>query len=244
MLAHGSASLQLLPVVWIFHISEVPGCHLLQQISSQWGSQKLLQGLVSHELRAQLSIFNLFKLGHIINMAILSKVGKPDNFESCNSLKLSFGRYSRALFEFCWLWIVPWIKLWWHSCSMWDKPGWLNFDSGNFFVRGYLPLIQKDSSTHMHGLAVYVKEGLPFAWDLSLENSADFYICFWLALLYSVSYFFFLYWSPSSSLCMVVESISSNIDEALFFNPSAIVFIFGDFHHNQHSMAYLFCWNR
>ena len=46
-------------------------------------------------------------------------------------------------------------------------------DSGNFSVRGYLPLIQKDSGTHMHGLAVYVKEGLPFAWDLSLENSAD-----------------------------------------------------------------------
>ena len=36
-------------------------------------------------------------------------------------------------------------------------------DSGNFSVIGYLPLIQKDSSTHMHGLAVYVKEGLPFA---------------------------------------------------------------------------------
>ena len=27
-------------------------------------------------------------------------------------------------------------------------------DSGNFSVRGYLPLTQKDSSTHMHGLAV------------------------------------------------------------------------------------------
>ena len=38
-----------------------------------------------------------------------------------------------------------------------------SIDSGNFFVRGYLSLIQKDSSTHMHGLAVYVKEGLPFA---------------------------------------------------------------------------------
>ena len=25
------------------NISEVPGCHLLQQISSKWGSQKLLQ---------------------------------------------------------------------------------------------------------------------------------------------------------------------------------------------------------
>ena len=47
-----------------------------------------------------------------------------------------------------------------------------SIDSGNFSVRGYLPLIRKDSSTHMHGLAVYVKEGLPFAWDLSLKNSA------------------------------------------------------------------------
>ena len=43
-------------------------------------------------------------------------------------------------------------------------------------MRGYLPLIRKDSSTHMHGLAVYVKEGLPFAQDVSLENSADSYL--------------------------------------------------------------------
>ena len=40
-------------------------------------------------------------------------------------------------------------------------------------MRGYLPLIRKDSSAHMHGLAVYEKEGLPFARDLSLENYAD-----------------------------------------------------------------------
>ena len=38
-------------------------------------------------------------------------------------------------------------------------------DFGNFSMRGYLPLIRKDSVTHMHGLAVYVKEGLPFPWD-------------------------------------------------------------------------------
>ena len=44
-------------------------------------------------------------------------------------------------------------------------------DSGNFSVTGYLPLIWKDSVTHMHCLAVYLKEGLPFAQDLSLENS-------------------------------------------------------------------------
>ena len=42
--------------------------------------------------------------------------------------------------------------------------------SGNFSVMGYLPLIQKKSITHMHGLAVCVKEGLPFAQNLSLEN--------------------------------------------------------------------------
>ena len=102
-------------------------------------------------------------------------------------------------------------------------------------MRGYLPLIRKDSSTHMHGLAICVKEGLPFAWDLSLENSADSYLCFRLALLHSVSYFFFLYRSPSSALCTVFDSISSNIDEVLSINPSANVFVFGDFnvHHKD-----------
>ena len=85
----------------------------------------------------------------------------------------------------------------------------------------------------MHGLAVYVKEGLPFAWDLSLGNSADSYLCFQLALLHSVSYFFFLYRSPSSALCTVFDSISSNIDEVLSIDPSANVFVFGDFNVDQ-----------
>ena len=53
-----------------------------------------------------------------------------------------------------------------------------SIDSGNFPVRGYLSFTQKDSSTHMHGLVVYVMEGLPIAQDLSLENSADSYLCF------------------------------------------------------------------
>ena len=83
-------------------------------------------------------------------------------------------------------------------------------DSGNFSVRCYLPSVWKNSGTHMCGLVAYVKEGVHFAQDLSLENSADSYLCFWLALLHSVPYFFFLYWSPSSSLCTVFDSISSN----------------------------------
>ena len=86
----------------------------------------------------------------------------------------------------------------------------------------------------MHGFAVYVKEGLPFAWDLSPENSADSYLCFQLALLHSVSYFIFLYQSAYSLLCIVLDSTSSNIDEVLSMNPSA-VFVFGDLnvHHKN-----------
>ena len=40
-----------------------------------------------------------------------------------------------------------------------------SIDSGNFSVMGYIPLIQKNSITYMHGLAVYLKEGLIFVWD-------------------------------------------------------------------------------
>ena len=59
----------------------------------------------------------------------------------------------------------------------------MTLDFGNFSVRVYLPLIQKDSTTHMHDLLVYVKEGLSFAWDLSLQNSADSYSCFQFAFI-------------------------------------------------------------
>ena len=167
-------------------------------------------------------------------MTILPKACKPDNFESHKSLKLSFTniRGLRSNFVDC------------ESFLESNSPDILalcetnlddSIDSGNFSVRGYLPLIRKDSSTHMHGLAVYVKEGLPLARDLSLENSVDSYLCFRLGLLHSVSYFFFLYRSPLSALCTVFDSISSNIDEVLSINPSANAFVFGDFnvHHKD-----------
>ena len=161
-------------------------------------------------------------------MAILPKTCKPDNFESHNSLKLSFMNIRSLCLNFV-------------DCESFlesNSPDILalsetniddSIDSANFSVRGYLPLIRKDSSTHIHGLAVYVKEELPFSLDLSLENSADSYLCFRLALLHSVSYFFFLCRSPSSSLWTVFDSISSNIDEVLSIKPSANVFVFGDF---------------
>ena len=122
-------------------------------------------------------------------MAILSKACKPDNFESDNTLKLSVTNIRGLLSNFV-------------DCESFlesNSRGILalcetnlddSIDSGSFSVRGYLPLIRKDCSTYMHGLAVYVKEGLPFAQDISLENSADSDLCFQLALPHSVSYFF------------------------------------------------------
>ena len=101
-------------------------------------------------------------------MAILSKACKPDSFESHNSLKLRFTNIGglRSNFVDC------------ESFLESNSPDILalcetnlddSIDSGNFSVRGYLPLIQKDSGTHRHGFPVYVKEGLPFGRDLSLE---------------------------------------------------------------------------
>ena len=86
------------------------------------------------------------------------------------------------------------------------------------------------SCTHMHGLSVYLKEGLPFAWE-SLENSADSYLRFRLALLHSLSYLFYLFRSPSS-FCMIFHAI---LFEVLSINPSANVFVFEYFnvHHKK-----------
>ena len=92
-------------------------------------------------------------------MAILSKGCKLDNFQWHNSLKLSF--------------INIWgLHLNFVDCQFFfesNSPDILalfetnlddSIDSCNFSVRGYLPLIWMDSTTHMHGLAVHVKEGL------------------------------------------------------------------------------------
>ena len=63
------------------------------------------------------------------------------------------------------------------------------------------------------------------------------YILNWLYC--TVSYFLFLYQSLSSSLCTVFDSISSNIEEVLSINPSANVFVFGDFNvHHKNWVTY------
>ena len=213
MFAHGNASLQLFLVVWlflrslgvIFHnrwvLSE--GAQIISRIGVSW----------PHSLRFYFSpILTLWF------MAILLKRCKPDNFESHNSLKLRFRNIWGLRSSFVNLYLNQTFLVF----LLYVRQTWMTQLS--------LPIslwvvIRKDSFTHMHGLAVYVKEGLPFAWDVSIENSTDSYLCFRLAFLHSESYFFFLYRSPSS-LCTVFDCcISSNIDEVPSINPPANVFL-------------------
>ena len=96
-------------------------------------------------------------------MAILLKGCKADTFESHISLQVSFTNIQGLSSNFV-------------QCESFlqsNSPDILalretnlddSIDSGNFSVRGCPPLTWKDSITHMHGFAVYVKEGLPFAW--------------------------------------------------------------------------------
>ena len=79
-------------------------------------------------------------------MAILSKACKPDNFESHNSLKLSFMNIRDLQQDFadCKTFLesnstgIPALC----ETNLNDST-----DSGNFSMRGYLLLIQKDSGT-------------------------------------------------------------------------------------------------
>ena len=91
-------------------------------------------------------------------MAILLKVRKPDNFEQHNSIKLSFTNIRGLRFKL-------------FDCESFLESNSLdiltlceaNLDDSidcNFFMRSYLPLILEDSTTHMKGLAVYVREAI------------------------------------------------------------------------------------
>ena len=95
-------------------------------------------------------------------MAVPSKACKPDYFESHNSLKLSLTNIQGLCSNF----------VDYESFLESNSPDIValcetnlddSIDTGNFSVIVYPPLIQKDSSTQMYILTVYVKEGLLFA---------------------------------------------------------------------------------
>ena len=97
-------------------------------------------------------------------MTVLSKACKSDNFESLTN--------SQGLCSKCEFFLES-------NSSKFPGLCGTNLDdsiiSGNFKVRDYLPLILMNCVTHVHGLAVYMKEELSFAQEFSLEKSQDSY---------------------------------------------------------------------
>ena len=116
------------------------------------------------------SVLNLFLTQWIT--AILSKGCKSDNFESHNSLKLSFTNTHGHCSNFadCES-FLEWNSL--KILALCETNLDDLIDSADFSVKGYIHLIWKDSTTHMYHFAVRVKEGLCFARDLYLENPVD-----------------------------------------------------------------------
>ena len=80
-------------------------------------------------------------------MTILSKACKPDNFQSHNSLKLSFTNVGglRSNFVDCESFLESNSS---DILALCETNLNYSIDSGNFSVRGYLPLIRKNSTTH------------------------------------------------------------------------------------------------
>ena len=80
-------------------------------------------------------------------MAILSKGCKPDNFESHNSPKRSFMNIQglRLNFVKCKFFLESNST---HILALCETNLDGSINSGNFSVRGYFPLIQKNSVTH------------------------------------------------------------------------------------------------
>ena len=164
-------------------------------------------------------------------MAILSKACKPDNFESHSSLKLNFTNIQ----------VLHWKFLDWESFLESNSPDTLHLcetklngsiDSGNFSMRGYLSLIRKDSNTHGQSGSLF--EGRTCFSSRLISRQ----LCR-LLLMFQTDQ------SPSSSLCLVFDSILCNIDEVLSINPSTNVFVYGNFNiHHKDWLTYSSGTNR
>ena len=147
----------------------------------------------SHKIISRIGTSWTCSLPSIFNLFLTSKGCKPDNFEPHPSMKFSLVNIWGLCSNFveCESFLESNFS---DILAVWDKLWWVNW-LWQFLKMG------KDFSIHMHSLLVYVKEGLPFSQDLSLENSGDSYLCLRISLLHSVSYFSsfgWKYWSHNS----------------------------------------------
>ena len=143
--------------------------------------------------------------------------------------KLSESRliYSRLLFEFCY-----WIKLYWYSCSIWDKLGWLNW-LWQFPCEGLSSFNPKECCSCAWFCSL-CKERISFCTGLISRKLFRFLFMF---LTGSTSFSALLFFcSIEHLLCLYAWFLmlfQLTIDEVLSINPSTTVFVFGDFNVHQ-----------
>ena len=155
------------------------------------------------------STFPIFTLFKIIKMMVNQKFWIT---------KLSESRliYSRFLFEFCY-----WIKLYWYSCSIWDKLGWLNWLWQ--FPCGGLSSFNPKECCSCAWFCSLCKERISFCTGLISRKLFRFLFMFLTgSTSFSALLFFLLYWTPSLSLCMVSDAVSTNnrrgsLDQPIYY---------------------------
>ena len=149
-------------------------------------------------------------------MAILSTGCKPDDFELYNSLKLSFTNIWGICSNFADCESFPESNSPNTLALCETKPEWLNWfwqflgvGLYSFNPKGFYYLLIRSHSL-CEGKTSFL--GListdPYEKTLQVLN----YVFDWLYFTQFITSFF-LYWSPSSSLCTAFDSVSSNIDE-------------------------------
>ena len=180
-------------------------------------SQKLPQGLVSHEMTAYLSVmfltsFSFKKLWPYYQRDVNQVTLNHTTFYNLVlqifdafipillNVNLSLNQHSRINFSWTFLTFLLYVQTWMTqlipAISLW---GVIFFQSKKILLLICMVLqFMWKKDFLLHGTA----------------DSADSYLCFQLALLHSMSYFFFLYKSPLL-LCIIFDSILSNIDKVL-----------------------------
>lgn len=106
-------------------------------------------------------------------------------------------------------------------------------------VMGYLPLIQKDSVTHVYGRAVYVNKGVRFTIVSFFENPSVFILMFSIGFTSPRVLIRFYITITSHFFCIIFDAISSNARIYLSIPPSTNVFAFGGYNdHNKDQLLY------
>ena len=101
---------------------------------------------------------------------------------------------------------------------------------------GYSPIITKDDrlGRQGHGLAVFIKDGLPCGRVAAYEDPELPFLCFRVALVRSTCFIFCLY-RPQDDGVIIFDRISDKIDSILLDHPHAEIHVCGDFnvHHEE-----------